>query len=223
MKIFLKRIFKFFGWLFLFFAGTSLSYTLYLKWFQPFNTPLMLTRSIENKEGVTSHWLCYDSISDNAKAAVIGAEDPNFIYHHGFDFEAIQNAFENNLKGGPKRGASTISQQVAKNVFLWQDRSWLRKGLEVWFTVLIETFWGKKRILEVYLNVVETGKNTFGFNAAAQLYYKKNAGLLTLKQAVAIASILPNPNLFTVKNPLHFYRNYRSAGFIKTSGYLEKI
>lgn len=139
-------------------------------------------------------------ISKEAKLAVIASEDQLFPDHNGFDFRSIQKAVSyNKRKPGRVHGASTISQQVAKNVFLWQGRSWIRKGLEVYFTFMIELIWGKKRILEVYLNEAEMGKGIYGIESASRKYFKKSAAKLTRKEAAMIASSLPNPIRFTVK------------------------
>lgn len=141
-----------------------------------------------------------NSISMQAKLAVIASEDQLFPDHNGFDFRSIQKALSyNKRKPGRIRGASTISQQVAKNVFLWQGRSWVRKGLEVYFTFMIELIWGKKRILEVYLNEAEMGKGIYGIEAASRKYFKKSAAKLTRSEAAMIAASLPNPIRFTVK------------------------
>jgi monofunctional biosynthetic peptidoglycan transglycosylase len=139
-------------------------------------------------------------MSSNAGLAVIAAEDQLFTDHNGFDWKSIEKAYQNNQKRPSRvRGASTISQQVAKNVFLWNGRSWFRKGLEVYFTFMIEKIWGKKRILEVYLNVSEMGKGIFGMEAAARSYFKKPAKKLTRSEAAKIAASLPNPKKYTVK------------------------
>ncbi len=140
------------------------------------------------------------SISKQAKLAVIASEDQLFPDHSGFDFKNIQKALVyNKKKPGRVRGASTISQQVAKNIFLWQGRSWIRKGLEVYFTFMIELIWGKKRILEVYLNEAEMGKGIFGIEAASKKYFKHSASKLSRSEAAMIAACLPNPVRFTVK------------------------
>lgn len=138
------------------------------------------------------------------KLAVIASEDQLFVIHSGFDWKSINEAMEKNKKSRRLRGASTISQQVAKNVFLWQGRSWIRKGLEVYFTFMIEAVWGKKRILEIYLNVAETGNGVFGVEAAAQNYFKKPASKLTDAEAAMIAASLPNPKRYTIK-PMSSY------------------
>jgi monofunctional biosynthetic peptidoglycan transglycosylase len=135
----------------------------------------------------------------------MAAEDQLFPDHNGFDIKSIQKALNSNKKKASRlRGASTISQQVAKNVFLWQGRSWLRKGMEVYFTFMIETIWGKKRILEVYLNVAEMGKGIFGIEAAAQKYFKKSSKKLTRVESAKIASCLPNPKKYTVNPPSNY-------------------
>lgn len=170
-------------------------------------TPLMLIRSVEQlsagkKTIWKHHWVSLDSISDHLVLAVVCSEDQNFINHFGFDFKAIGNSFDASQKGGnPLRGASTISQQTAKNVFLWPARSWLRKGLEVYFTVLIETVWSKERILEVYLNSIEMGDGIYGAEAAARFYFDTSAKNLSRTQAAAIAAVLPNPRKFKAHPP----------------------
>jgi monofunctional biosynthetic peptidoglycan transglycosylase len=146
-------------------------------------------------------WRSYNNVSREMHLAVIAAEDQLFPDHFGFDFKHMQIAYKSNLKGKKVRGASTISQQVAKNVFLWQSRSYIRKALEVYFTFLIEIIWGKQRILEVYVNVAEMGKNTFGAEAAAQQYFGKSAKKLTREQAAKLAAVLPSPRKWSVTQP----------------------
>ena len=155
-------------------------------------TPLMVSRAIEGR-GIDHRWKPLSEISPNLVRAVVAAEDSHFCEHMGFDIEAMQKAFENNQKGGRVRGGSTISQQTAKNVFLWEGRSYLRKGLEAYFTVLIEAGWGKRRIMEVYLNSIEWGPGIYGAEAAAQRIFKKPARNLTVTQAARLAAILPSP------------------------------
>lgn len=164
-------------------------------------TPLMLSRSLEYKdtdpELVQTHdWVPIENISKNLQKAVICSEDAKFLVHNGFDFSAMQKAFEGNLRGKKLKGGSTISQQTAKNVFLWQGRSYIRKVLEAYFTVLIEVIWGKERILEVYLNSIEMGKGVYGAEAACQFWYQKECKSLTKIQAAGIAAILPNPRRY---------------------------
>ena len=146
-------------------------------------------------------WTSYENISREAPLAVVAAEDQLFPEHFGFDFEAMGNAFNRNQKGKKLRGASTLSQQTAKNVFLWQSRSYVRKILEVYFTFLIEVIWGKERILEVYLNVAEMGKMTFGVEEASKRYYGKSAKNLSREQAARIAAVLPSPIKWSVAKP----------------------
>jgi monofunctional biosynthetic peptidoglycan transglycosylase len=176
------------------------------KWVDPPITSFMIRDKLEalrNKEKPTLRrkWADLKNISPSMQIAVIAAEDQNFSYHHGFDFEAIEKAISHNQRSRRIRGASTISQQVAKNLFLWPDRSLRRKGLEAYFTAAIELLWSKKRILEVYLNTVELGKHTFGVEAAAKIYFNTSAKRLTPEQAALLAAILPNPHQFSVRNP----------------------
>lgn len=169
-----------------------------------FLTPLMVQRWFEyigTDTKIYSEWTPLSKISDNAKEAVICSEDHLFDEHFGFDLEAIEKAIDYNKKHKKKRGASTISQQVAKNVFLWQGRNFIRKGLEVYFTLLIETCWSKERILEVYLNVAETGKGIFGVTSASKIYFKKTPDKLSREEAALIAAILPNPIEYSAVNP----------------------
>jgi len=166
------------------------------------DVPITITQlnSIFNGNGFSRSHVDLNDISIHGKLAVIAAEDQLFPDHNGFDIKSIKKALAyNKRKPGRVRGASTISQQVAKNVFLWQGRSWIRKGLEVYFTFMIELIWGKKRILEVYLNEAEMGKGIFGIEAAVQKYFKHSAKKLTKAEAAMIASSLPNPVRFTVK------------------------
>ncbi len=155
-------------------------------------TPLMVSRAIEGR-GIDHRWKPLYEISPNLVRAVVAAEDAHYCEHMGFDIEAMQKAFASNQKGGRVRGGSTISQQTAKNVFLWEGRSYLRKGLEAYFTVLIEAGWGKHRIMEVYLNSIEWGPGIYGAEAAAQRIFKKPARNLTVTQAARLAAILPSP------------------------------
>ena len=177
----------------------QLVYIIILKWVFPPITTVQLGNWISGY-GLKRDYVSWEEISPNMKLAVIASEDQLFPDHNGFDWKSIEKAMKHNKKK-PKRvrGASTISQQVAKNVFLWNGRSWIRKGLEVYFTFMIETFWGKKRILEVYLNVAETGRGIFGVEAAARHYFKKPAKKLTQSEAARIAACLPNPKKYTIK------------------------
>ena len=152
----------------------------------------MVERAVEG-HGMDYRWRSLHKISPNMVNAAIAAEDSQFCEHHGFDFDAIQQAMDKNARGGKLRGGSTISQQTAKNVFLWPGRSWVRKGFEAYFTVLIETLWGKRRIMESYLNVAEMGSGIYGVEAASQRYFHKPAKDLSAFEASRIAAILPSP------------------------------
>jgi monofunctional biosynthetic peptidoglycan transglycosylase len=162
----------------------------------------------------------YKEISPYAKLSVIASEDQLFPDHNGFDFKSIEKAMKHNRKSKSLHGASTLSQQVAKNVFLWQGRSWIRKALEVYFTFMIELVWGKKRILEVYLNTVEMGKGVFGIQAASKRYYNKSAKQLTRSEAACIAAALPNPKVYGVR-PLSRYMNIRCSWILRQMNNLQ--
>lgn len=155
-------------------------------------TPLMIIRAVEGK-GLDHRWRPIDEVSPALPRALIAAEDAKFCDHHGFDLDALQKAYENNESGRKIRGGSTISQQTAKNVFLWPGRSYVRKGLEAYFTVLIEIGWGKKRIMEVYLNSIEFGPGIYGAEAASRRYFGVGANKLTAAQSARLAAILPSP------------------------------
>jgi monofunctional biosynthetic peptidoglycan transglycosylase len=177
--------------------------------------------SLFSGDGLKRDYVSFSEMSSEAGLAVMAAEDQLLPDHHGFDFKNIERALAHNEKKPKKiRGASTISQQVAKNVFLWQGRSWLRKGLEVYFTFMIELIWGKQRILEMYLNVIEMGKGIYGIEAAAQEYFNKPASKLNRTQAAMIAASLPNPKKYTVK-PVSRYVSIRSKWVIRQMGFLE--
>jgi monofunctional biosynthetic peptidoglycan transglycosylase len=186
-------------------------YIIILKWVFPPITVIQLGNWIDGN-GMKRDYVDWSDISVQMKLAVIASEDQLFPEHNGFDWKSIEKAMKHNQRK-PKRirGASTISQQVAKNVFLWNGRSWIRKGLEVYFTFMIETFWGKKRILEVYLNVAEMGKGVFGTEAAARQYFKKSAKKLSRSEAAMIAACLPNPKKYTIK-PLSLAIKRRAPG-----------
>ncbi|MEP7110899.1 MAG: monofunctional biosynthetic peptidoglycan transglycosylase [Ferruginibacter sp.] len=190
------RIFKkVFLFLFLF----QLIYIFFCKWVNP---PVTITQvvSLAGGFGLKRDYVSFGQMSPNIKLAVMASEDQLFPEHDGFDLKAIEKAIKHNEKHpSRRRGASTISQQVAKNVFLWQGGGFIRKGLEVYFTFMIETFWSKKRILQTYLNVAEMGKGIFGIQAASKAYFNKNAKDLTRSEAAKIAASLPNPKMYTVK------------------------
>lgn len=218
---FLSRTWRFLKRLFLILFVGQLLYIIVLKWINP---PVTLTQlgSWFSGNGLSRDYVDEDEISYQMKLAVISSEDQLFTDHGGFDWKSIEKAMQyNEKKPNRVRGASTISQQVAKNVFLWQGRSWVRKGLEVYFTKMIEWIWGKQRILEVYLNVSEMGKGIFGVEAAAQKYFKKPAAKLTRREASLIAACLPNPKKYTVK-PLSGYVSKRSGWVLRQMAFIEK-
>lgn len=191
-----------------------------LRWVDP---PFTITQlaSWVSGSGLKRDYVSSDDISPNAKLAVIASEDQLFTDHEGFDWQSIKKAMAyNKRKPNRIRGASTISQQVAKNVFLWQGRSWFRKGLEVYFTFMIEVFWGKERILEVYLNTIEMGDGIFGIEAASETYFNKHAKNLTRSEAAMIAACLPNPKRYKVK-PLSRYVANRSQWVMQQMSFLE--
>jgi monofunctional biosynthetic peptidoglycan transglycosylase len=174
-------------------------------------TPLMVIRPVENlfagrAVGFEKDWVPIEKMSPRLVSAMIAAEDWRFFEHNGFDWDAIAKALKHNERSRKIRGASTISQQVAKNVFLWPQRSWLRKGLEAYFTALIELVWSKRRIMEVYLNVVELGDGVYGVEAASRKYFKKPAAQLSAAEAALVASVLPNPRRFLIAKPSSYVR-----------------
>jgi monofunctional biosynthetic peptidoglycan transglycosylase len=193
-------------------------------------TPLMVIRvceqAIDGKSlKLSKDWESIEDINPNLVYAVMASEDQKFYEHNGFDWEAIKKAYEYNAKKKRKRpikGASTISQQTAKNVFLWPGRSWVRKGFEVYFTFLIELFWSKERIMEVYLNVIEMGDGVYGAEAASQTYFKKPASKLTKDNAAAIAAILPNPRKYSASKPGPYIQQ-RKEWIKRNMGYVERL
>jgi monofunctional biosynthetic peptidoglycan transglycosylase len=193
----------------------SIGLVVLLKWFPVYFTPLVLLRTgeyaVDGKwVSIQKDWVSIEEISPHLRKAVIASEDPKFLTHNGFDFEAIAKAISSNKKRKIKVGASTITQQTAKNVFLYPSRTYFRKGLEAYFTVLIEAIWGKRRILEVYLNVIELGPGIYGAEAASQFFYKKPASKLSLNEAQLFAAILPNPRRWNPKNPTNFVLRRRN-------------
>ena len=188
-----------------FFASTILAVVAY-RWLPVYVTPLMVIRCAQQVgRGETlqlhHHWVPLDSMSKYMPVAVMASEDQRFLEHHGFDFDAIDQALKERQAGKRQRGGSTISQQTAKNVFLWPKASWVRKGLEVYFTALIEIVWGKHRIMEVYLNSIEMGDGIYGAEAVAQLHFGHPASELTRSNCALIAATLPNPLRFSSKEP----------------------
>jgi len=198
-KGFIPRTWRIIKRTFLILLIAQFIYIFLLKWVNPPFTLTQLT-SLITGDGLKRDYVGYGEMSINAKLAVISSEDQLFADHNGFDWKSIEKAMAyNKRKPNRVRGASTISQQVAKNVFLWQGRSWLRKGLEVYFTFMIEKIWGKRRILEMYLNIAEMGTGVYGIEAAAQQNFNKPAKNLSRAEAAMIAASLPNPKIFTVK------------------------
>jgi monofunctional glycosyltransferase len=213
-------VFRILKKIFLYLFISQFLYIILLKWLDP---PITLTQlgSVLSGEGLKRDYINYEEMSPNIKLAVMASEDQVFPDHNGFDFNSIKKAMAyNEKKPGRIRGASTISQQVAKNVFLWQGRSWIRKGLEVYFTFMIEKIWGKQRILEMYLNVSEMGKGIYGVEAASRAYFKKPAKNLSRYEAALIASALPNPVKYTVK-PLSRYVSARARWVLRQMGNLD--
>jgi monofunctional biosynthetic peptidoglycan transglycosylase len=224
---FMNKLSRFLFKMFLWFLGISVFLVLLFKFVPVPFTPLMAIRAIENKkagkEMVCSHdWEPLENISVNLQKAVIASEDGTFLKHNGFDFAAMKKAFKNNERGRRIKGGSTISQQTAKNVFLWQGRSYLRKGLEAYFTVLIEVIWGKERIMEVYLNSIEMGDGVYGAQAASEHWYRKEAANLTPIQAAGIAAILPNPRKYTATSSSSYINN-RKAKIMRVMRTVGKI
>jgi monofunctional glycosyltransferase len=198
-----------------FFLVSSVLATLALRWISPPMTAMMLERRVESwLDGrayeVDYRWVPWNRISPMAGLAVIAAEDQSFKTHHGFDFRSIQKALEEHDQGRRLRGASTLSQQVAKNVFLWSGRSFFRKGLEAYFTVLIETSWSKRRILEVYLNIVELGNGVFGVEAGSLRYFRKPASSLGPEESALLAAVLPNPLVLKANRPSDYVKERRA-------------
>jgi monofunctional biosynthetic peptidoglycan transglycosylase len=213
--------------LILWFVGLSLFSVVFFKFVPVPFTPLMLIRAIENKAAgkpvyFNHDWEPLENISVNLQKAVIASEDGLFLKHNGFDFKSMQKAYKNNERGRRIKGGSTISQQTAKNVFLWQGRSYIRKGLEAYFTVLIELIWGKERIMEVYLNSIEMGNGVYGAQAAAEHWYRKDAANLTPRQAAGIAAILPNPRKYTATSSSS-YVNKRKDKIVRVMRTVGKI
>jgi monofunctional biosynthetic peptidoglycan transglycosylase len=202
----MKKLVRFLGKLMIWFVLLSVVGVLLFRFLPVIGTPLMVIRSVQSlSEGerpvVNYRWVPYEQISDHLKRAVIASEDQRFYSHHGFDRIEIEKAIRENKSRKKARGASTISQQTAKNLFLWPRSSWLRKGLEAWFTLLIELLWPKERILEVYLNIMETGKGLYGAEAVARTHFNTTAAKLTPQQSALIAATLPNPLVYNSLQP----------------------
>lgn len=198
-------------WVAVAFFGSTILVTVLYRFIPVYYTPLMFIRCFQQiGEGESiklhHHWVPMSEISPHMPVAVMASEDQRFLLHHGFDYQAIEKAAMHNLEGKKKHGASTISQQTAKNVFLWPGRSWVRKGFEAYFTVLIEFMWSKQRIMEVYLNSIEMGDGIYGVDAVATDNFSTDAADLTRADCALIAATLPNPRKFSSKNPSAYMR-----------------
>ena len=207
-----SKILRFIRNLLLFFFVSTLLAVIIYRFVPVYVTPLMVIRSVQqivsgDKPTCKHTWVSFDKISPHLPMAVIASEDNRFVEHNGFDFKEIEKAIKENEKRKRKRGASTISQQTAKNVFLWPQSSWVRKGLEVYFTFLIETFWSKERIMTVYLNSIEMGKGIYGAQATAKYKFNTTAAKLTKGQCALIAATLPNPIRFDSAHPSSYDKN----------------
>lgn len=221
-------------WLMVLAVGVPVLQVLVLRFVDP---PLSTFMAIRQVEAWTSgerdfalqyQWRDIDRIASSLPISVIAAEDQNFARHRGFDLEAIERAREHNARGGRTRGASTISQQTAKNLFLWSGRSWVRKGLEAWYTVLIEVLWPKTRILEVYVNVAEFGDGIYGAQAAAQRHFGKDAAVLSAGESARLAAVLPSPRRYSASRPGPYVQRraqwiQRNARQIGGESYLESL
>ena len=209
---FVRRTLRFVGWTLLVWIVLTVGTVLAFRWIDPPTSAFMMReRFIAPRSGAKAYaihhrWVDWANTSPQVKVAVIASEDQNFPAHYGFDLKSINDALAERQRGRRVRGASTISQQVAKNLFLWPDQSWLRKGLEAYFTVLIETLWPKQRILEVYLNFAEFGRGVFGVGAAADAYFHKPAGRLSEYDSALLAAVLPSPKRMRVDAPSNYVR-----------------
>ena len=207
MKNIAKRLSRFILKIIAIFFITSVLLVLMYRFVNPPITPLMVIRLGQQMTDslydvrFRKNWIDFEKISPNASRAVIASEDQKFVDHFGFDLEAMQKALKNNQRGKAIKGGSTITNQVAKNVFLWPGRSYIRKGFEAYFTLLIETFWSKKRILEIYLNMIEMGNGIYGIDAGSKVYFNKSPAKLTRNEAALIAAVLPNPRKWSPAKP----------------------
>ena len=220
----IRRLLRFIKKITILFFLLSILSVIVLRFVPVYFTPLMgirLFEQVRDKKDVKLHhtWVKYDNISNNLKLAVVASEDQLFFQHKGFDKKQIQKAIEDNKKGKRLRGASTISQQTAKNVFLWPQSSWIRKGLETYFTVLIEFFWSKDRILHVYLNSIEMGDGVYGAEAVANHHFNTSASKLSQSQSALVAATLPNPLRYSSKNP-SAYMYKRQASILLQMRYI---
>ena len=229
MSFIWKKMRAIIRWTVVAFLGSTILAVVALRFLPVYFTPLMFIRCSEQlAEGkslkMKHHWVPLNKISPSLPMAVMASEDAKFLKHHGFDYQAIEHAAERNRKHPEKRklGASTISQQTAKNVFLWPGRSWVRKGFEVYFTALIELMWPKERIMEVYLNSIEMGDGIYGADAVAEEHFGTDAQNLTKAQCALIAATLPNPRKFSSKNPSAYMRK-RQARIMREMKYVDKL
>jgi len=207
-----RRLLRSLLWLLLTLFVGSAALVLALRWLDPPTSAFMLRERLiaansKPAYSIRHRWVDWQQISPHLKLAVIASEDQTFPAHNGFDFKQINKALDDRERGRRVRGASTISQQVAKNLFLWPAQSWVRKGLEAYFTLLIETLWPKQRILEVYLNVAEFGKGVFGVGAASDAYFHKSPARLTAYDSALLAAVLPNPKRLHANAPSRYVRS----------------
>ncbi|MGN0218021.1 MAG: monofunctional biosynthetic peptidoglycan transglycosylase [Bacteroidaceae bacterium] len=212
----LTKVRRIIRWIVLLFFGSTILSVFAYKWLPVYVTPLMVIRCVQQvRRGETirlrHHWVPMEEMSIYMPVAVMASEDQRFLEHRGFDLVEIENAIREQVSGRRKRGGSTISQQTAKNVFLWPGRSWLRKGLEVYFTALIELVWGKHRIMEVYLNSIEMGDGIYGAEAVAQWHFGRSASELTRPNCALVAATLPNPIKFSSKEPSPYMLRRQTA------------
>jgi monofunctional glycosyltransferase len=209
-----RRVLNFFKWILKFaivFFVTTILLVFVMRWINPVTSSIMVQRQISaffhgEFELINYHWVDYDDVSKFMPIAIVAAEDQNFPNHFGFDFKQIKKALKENERGRRVRGASTITQQVAKNLFLWEGKSFVRKGIEAYFTLLIELLWDKQRILEVHMNIAEMGDKIFGVGTASIAYFKKPASKLTISQAALLAAVLPNPKKYSATKPSGYVR-----------------
>lgn len=213
-KSFKQRILNIFKWILkfsIFFFILTVLLVFAMRWINPVTSSIMIQRQVSsflngNFDLVKYRWVNYDDVSKYLPIAFVAAEDQNFPNHFGFDFKQIEKAIKQNKRGKRLRGASTITQQVAKNLFLWEGKSFIRKGIEAYFTILIELLWDKKRILEVHINIAELGEDIFGVGIASLIYFNKPPSKLTLSQAALLAAVLPNPIRYSVLKPSGYVR-----------------
>lgn len=205
LTTFFGRALRILGWIVATFVVLSVGAVVTLRWIDPPTSAFMMREQLSTP--VRYRWVDWENTSPHIKVAVIASEDQNFAAHYGFDLKSINDALADRERGRRVRGASTISQQVAKNLFLWPAQSWVRKGLEAYFTLLIETLWPKQRILEVYLNIAEFGRGVFGVGAASEVYFHKRAARLNPYDAALLAAVLPSPKRMRVNAPSSYVRS----------------